>query len=99
LIKHARDRARIKRGGDYRRVPLDEAVGILEESAGDLIELDECLTRLAAVDARMARVVELRFFGGLSVSETAETLDISNRTVEKDWQMARLWLAREMDSP
>lgn len=98
LVKHARDRARLKRGGHYERVPLDDAVAVVEESGVDVVSLDECLTRLASFDSRMARVVELRFFGGLSVSETAEALGVSDRTVEQDWQTARLWLAREMDS-
>jgi len=97
LVQHARNRGRLKRGGDWRRVPLDDAVAMVEENTGDLVALDECLTRFAAFDHRAARVVELRFFGGLSVAETAETLDLSDRTVEKDWQAARLWLSREMD--
>ena len=97
LVKHARDRNRLKRGGEYQRVPLDEAVAVLNESAGDVIALDECLTKLAAFDQRMARVVELRFFGGLTVAEIAQTLGLSDRTVEKEWQTARLWLAREME--
>jgi len=98
LVQHARDRRRLKRGGEWRRVPLDEAVALVEENAGDLVAMDECLTRLSHFDRRAARVVELRFFGGLSVAETAETLAVSDRTVEKDWQTARLWLSREMDA-
>lgn len=99
LVNHARDRARLKRGGGFRRVPLDDAIAVFEESAGDMLSLDHCLERLADLDKRMARVVELRFFAGLSIAETAEVLGVSDRTVEKDWQTARLWLSREMKTP
>lgn len=96
LVKHARDRARLKRGGNYKRVPLDDALAVVEESGGEIVAIDDCLTRLATFNSRMARVVELRFFGGLPVAETAKVLGVSDRTVEKDWQTARLWMAREM---
>lgn len=98
LVNYARDRAREKRGGNWQRVPLDDAVALFEESAQDLVALDECLTRLSEFDYRTAQVVELRFFGGMSVTEAAEVLGIAERTVEKDWQAARLWLARELKS-
>lgn len=96
LVNHARDKARQKRGGTGQRVSLDDAVAVFQENAKDLVLLDDCLTHLASFDLRSARVVELRFFGGLSVADTAEVLSIAERTVEKDWQAARLWLAREM---
>jgi len=73
-------------------VPLDEAVAAYEARSGDLIALDEALTQLAAADEQQGQIVELRFFGGLSVEETAESLGVSTRTVERDWRMARAWL-------
>jgi len=96
LVNHARARATRKRGGGLQRVPLDDAVELFQECADDLVMLDECLDRLAIFDSRCARVVELRFFAGLSVADTAMALDTSTRTVEKDWQAARLWLMREL---
>jgi RNA polymerase sigma factor (TIGR02999 family) len=98
LVNHARDRRRIKRGGDRRKLPLDEAVAMFEGSALDLVALDEALVKLASFDSRMSRVVELRFFAGLTVQEVAEVLDVSPRTVESDWSTARLWLMRELDT-
>jgi len=98
LVNHARDKARQKRGGRNRRVPLDDAIALFEENANDLVLFDDSLTRLAEFDPRSAHIVELRFFAGLSVADTAEALGISERTVKKDWQAARLWLVREMDS-
>lgn len=98
LVNHARDKARQKRGGEFKRVPLDDALALFQENAAEMVLLDDCLTRLDGFDSRCARVVELRFFAGLSVADTAETLGVSERTVEKDWQVARLWLAREMKS-
>jgi RNA polymerase sigma factor (sigma-70 family) len=77
-------------------VPLDDVVDVLEGQSEDLVALDEALLRLAATDARQARVVELRFFGGLTVDETAEVLGVSARTVKGDWQVAKLWLLREL---
>jgi RNA polymerase sigma factor (TIGR02999 family) len=96
LVNHARDRSRQKRGGGRQRVPLDDVVDVLEGQSEDLVALDEALLRLAATDARQARVVELRFFGGLTVDETAEVLGVSARTVKGDWQVAKLWLLREL---
>lgn len=96
LVNHARNRARQKRGGRAERVPLDDCIAMFEGNAADLIALDDCLTQLASFDPRSARVVELRFFAGLSVSDTALTLGIAERTVEKDWRTARLWLSREL---
>jgi len=96
LVDYARQRKRLKRGGDLQKLPLDEAVAIFEERATDLVALDEALARLAETDQRLARVVELRFFGGLTVAEAAEALEISDRSVESDWSMAKLWLLREL---
>ena len=96
LVNHARDKARQKRGGASKRVPLDDAIAVFQENAKDLVLLDDCLTHLASFDPRSARVIELRFFGGLTVVDTADVLGVSERTVEKDWQAARLWLSREM---
>lgn len=97
LIDHARTRGAAKRGGDRRRVALEDApVNGAGADQLDLLALDEALTRLAALDGRQARVVELRFFGGLSVKETGEALGVSPRTVELDWRMAKAWLSRAL---
>lgn len=96
LVDYARERKRLKRGGEFQRMPLDEAIAVFEERAADLDTLDQALTRLAQTDERLARVVELRFFGGLTVAEAAEALGISERSVESDWSMAKLWLLREL---
>lgn len=96
LVDHARSRQRDKRGGGRARVVLDEAVALSPQKDEDVLALDECLERLAALDARQAKVVELRFFGGLSVEEVAEALGVSKRTVEGDWTFARAWLSREL---
>src|SRR5260370_39009786 len=87
LIDHARAHAREKRGGSARRLSLDEAAIMPEERAADLVALDEALQSLAKFDERKARVVELRFFGGLSVDETAEVLDLHRATVMRDWNV------------
>ncbi len=97
LVNHARDRARLKRGGNRKKLPLDDAIAVFEERAIDLIALDESLDKLSKVDKRLARVVELRFFGGLSVAETAELLAVSDRTIESNWSAAKLWLLHDMD--
>jgi len=97
LVNYARDRKRLKRGGDYKRIPLDDALVMFEDSTHDMVSLDDCLTKLSEFDRRMGQVVELRYFGGLTTEETAEILNISKRTVEKDWNVAKLWLMREMD--
>jgi len=77
-------------------VPLDHIVALSKEGADDLVALDETLTRLAAVDAQQARIVELRVFGGLTVEEAAELLGVSPATVKRDWSMAKAWLTREL---
>jgi RNA polymerase sigma factor (TIGR02999 family) len=96
LVDHSLSRQRDKRGGGRARVVLDEAVALSPQKDEDVLALDEALERLAALDARQARVVELRFFGGLSVEEVAQALGVSKRTVEGDWTFARAWLSREL---
>lgn len=97
LTDHARLRNRIKRGGGLGRATLDEALVVSTESEVDLVGLDEALTKLAAVDAQKARVVELRFFAGLTVEQAALALGISPSTVARDWQFARVWLGKELE--
>ena len=97
LIDHARSRQAVKRGGCLERVSLDEEQLVFSaERDPDLAALDEALDRLGALDPRKARVVELRFFGGLSVEESAEVLNVSEVTVRRDWQFAKTWLLREL---
>jgi len=97
LVDHARRRSALKRGGgEGSRIPLEEIMEALDASEVDLVSLDDCLTRLSDLDERKGRVVELRFFAGLGVSEVAGILNVSERTVERDWRMARAWLYREM---
>ncbi len=96
LVDFARSRHYAKRGGETRRVSLSEAAGVSAERGEDFIALDDALKSLAAFDARKGRIVELRFFGGLSVEETAEVLKISPRTVMREWSLAQAWLHREL---
>jgi RNA polymerase sigma-70 factor, ECF subfamily len=98
LINHARDRRAQKRGGSCIRLSLGHANGLAAERQEDLLEVDEALQRLEALDARAGRVVELRFFGGLSERETADVLGISVATLKRDWNFARVWLLRELRS-
>jgi RNA polymerase sigma factor (TIGR02999 family) len=96
LVNHARDRRVAKRGGDGVRVTLDEAVQCAPAREVDVEALDDALDALARLDARKSRVVELRFFGGLSIEETADVLGVSVDTVKRDWRMARAWLLAEL---
>jgi RNA polymerase sigma factor (TIGR02999 family) len=96
LVDHARSRQSQKRGGTAVRVTLDEALVVAAEPDQDFVALDEALTALAVVDARKSQVVEMRFFGGLTLEETAEALQVSRDTVKRDWKMAKLWLLREL---
>ena len=96
LINHARDRNRQKRGGDNKKLPLDELVGAYEEKAGDLTALDEALRKLAMENSRQAELVTMRFFAGASLKEVADALGVSERTVKSDWAMARMWLWRAL---
>ncbi len=98
LLMHARKHHAAKRGGSAQKISLDEAIVFTREKSAELIALDELLTQLTALDPQQARVVELRFFGGLSVEETADLMGISAATVKRDWAMAKAWLAREMGS-
>ena len=96
LIDHARGHLREKRGGVREVLPLDEALVFSPEHSEELVKLDEALERLAKLDARQSQIVELRFFGGLSVEETAEFLGISPKTVKRDWSVAKAWLYGEL---
>ncbi len=96
LLMHARKRSTAKRGGGQARLPLDDVVVISNERAEALLALDEALTRLEAVDARLAQIVEYRYFGGLTIEETAAVLGISKATVKRDFRTARAWLHREL---
>lgn len=97
LVDYARSLHRLKRGVDAPQVSLEEALVVSDERDIDLVALDDALNALAAVDSRKSRVVELRFFGGLSVEETAEVLKVSPETVMRDWVWAKAWLFREME--
>ena len=98
LVDHARTHRREKRGGDAAKVTLDDAVIGAQSRSIDLLALDEALERLGQLDERQVRVVELRFFGGLSVEETAEALRISPATVKREWSMARAWLHSQLST-
>lgn len=97
LVDHARARGRAKRGGGKARVPLDDLAELFEESAMDLIGLDEALEELARVDPRKVRLVELRFYAGLSVEEAAGVLGVARRTAELDWTTTRAFLRARLD--
>ena len=96
LVDYARSRKAVKRGGDYCRLSLDEALISAEEDDPDLLALDEALNELAALDPQQSRVVELRVFAGLTVNDTAQALGISPRTVKREWSMAKAWLHRQI---
>ena len=96
VVDYARDRGSAKRGGGIVQVPLDEALAGTPGSRTDVLALDEAMASLSKIDPRKARVVELRYFGGLSVDETAEVLGVSVETVTRDWRMAKAWLMREL---
>jgi RNA polymerase sigma-70 factor (ECF subfamily) len=96
LVDHARTKRRVKRGGSDVKISLADATIPVQEQDLDVVALDEALTRLAEIDAQQSKVVELRFFGGLTVEETAEVMGISPATVKRDWSMAKAWLHREL---
>ena len=98
LVDFARARNNLKRGGKARQVSLDEALVVSEDRGTDLAALDDALNALAQIDPRQSKVVELRFFGGLSAEETAEVLQVSPDTVMRDWKVAKLWLLRELSN-
>jgi len=97
LVDHARSRGYQKRGGGIQRVTLTDGLALAAERTLDLVALDRALEELATIDARKARVIELRFFGGLSVEETAEALHVSTDTIKRDWRLAKLWLLRQLE--
>ena len=96
MVDHARERRSLKRGGGALKVTLDEAALVTETRSEELLALDEALEKLAAQDPRKSQIVELRYFGGLTVEETAEFLKHSQRTVEREWNMAKAWLYRAL---
>ena len=96
LVAYARRRGAQKREGGARRVPLSDTMSVSNGSDIDILNLEEALSKLEALDDRKVRVVELRFFGGMTIEETATALEISPKTVEKDWYTARAWLHREL---
>jgi RNA polymerase sigma factor (TIGR02999 family) len=97
LVDFARSRDYLKRGGEAQHVSLQEAAEVTQERDADFVALDDALNSFAEIDPRKAKIVELRFFGGLSVEETAEVLDISPRTVKREWSLAQAWLHRELN--
>jgi RNA polymerase sigma factor (TIGR02999 family) len=98
LVDHARMRAAAKRGGGAITLVLDESMALPKKATLDLIALDDAMKRLALLDARQCQIVELRFFGGLSIDETAEVIDISPATTKREWATARIWLYRAMSN-
>ena len=96
MVDHARERHSLKRGGGALKVTLDEAALVTETRSEELLALDEALERLAVQDPRKSEIVELRYFGGLTIEETAEFLKLSQRTVEREWTMAKAWLHRAL---
>lgn len=98
LVDHARGRQRAKRGSGQVKISLDEGLGLTVESDPDVLALDDALTRLQALDPRQAQLVEMRFFGGLTVAEVAEVLGMSKRAVEQEWTMVSAWLRRELSA-
>lgn len=98
LVDYARNRCYAKRGGGMRAMSLDEALIVSDERSAEVVALDETLERLAEIDPRKSQIVELRFFGGLSIEEAAEVLAVSPGTVMRDWTLAKAWLRREMST-
>ncbi|HEX9421702.1 MAG TPA: sigma-70 family RNA polymerase sigma factor [Pyrinomonadaceae bacterium] len=96
LVDHARSLAYAKRGGGARRIELDEALVVSQERAADVVALDEALKQLAGFDPQQSRIVELRFFGGLTIEETAEALSLSPATIKREWVSAKAWLYQEL---
>jgi len=96
LVDYARSHHRQKRGGHQRKIVLDDAIALSQERASELVALDDALNTLAQLYPRKSQVVELRYFGGLSVEETAEVLDVSRKTVMRDWDLAKAWLYQEL---
>lgn len=99
LVDHARARLTEKRGGQVPRIPLTEVLDEADEESVDLVALDDALKDLEILEPRQAKIIEMRFFGGLKVEEIAEFLEISPRTVKRNWRMARIWLAHRLNPP
>ena len=99
LVDHARTRDALKRGGGLVMTNLDEAAALVDTQAADLLALNDALNRLAQFDARKSRIVELRYFGGMTVEETAEVVGLSPATVNREWKSAKTWLLRTMSQP
>ena len=97
LIDHARSHRSAKRGGGARKIPLDELEAVSDQRATELLALDDALNTLAVLDPRKSQMIELRFFGGLSIEETAEAMGISPMTITREWRLAKAWLHREMN--
>jgi RNA polymerase sigma-70 factor (ECF subfamily) len=96
MVDHAREHRSLKRGGGALKVPLDDVALVTETRSEELLALDEALEKLAALDPRKGQIVELRYFGGLTVEETAAFLKLSDRTVKREWRMAKVWLYRAL---
>ena len=97
LVDHARARSRNKRGGQFVRVTFDENFLLSTSRDSDVLALEEALVELATLDARQSRIVEMRFFGGMAIPEVAEALELSTRTIEKEWQLSKAWLRKRID--
>jgi RNA polymerase sigma factor (TIGR02999 family) len=98
LVEHARGHTREKRGGDTRKVSLDEAALLADGKAANMVALDDALKSLAEFDSRKCQIVELKYFGGLNIDETAEVIGVSPATVKREWNTAKIWLHREIAS-
>ena len=96
LVDHARSHAYAKRGGGVRKIALDDAMVVSQERAAEVVALDDVLKRLAEIDPQQSRIVELRFFGGLTIEETAEVLGLSPATIKREWSTAKAWLYHEL---
>jgi RNA polymerase sigma-70 factor, ECF subfamily len=96
LVDHARGHSRQKRGGEHAKVPLDEALVMADRQADEVLAVDDSLNELAKIDPRQAKVVELRFFGGLSVEEAANVIGVSPKTVKREWSVAKAWLTADL---
>lgn len=98
LVRHAEAHRTAKRGGQAQKLSLDEAISFFADQQLDLLELNEALDRLSGLDERQSRIIELRFFGGLTIDEVADVLKVSPATVKREWNMAKTWLFRELSS-
>lgn len=98
LVDHARTKGRVKRGGDQQKVELEDYIALSPQKDEDVLALEESLEALEKIDERQAQIVEMRFFGGMTVQEVAEAMGLSKRTVESDWTMAKAWLRRHLKS-